>query len=219
MSLTVTDIFNQALSSLGGNGITSAEENSREAALCRLRYPHLRSQILSAAPWPSVRKYEYLALRASNTTGVYVTGGPAPGYTFAFSPPSDLLHPYHLHSYGRFEYSLGPTGRQISCSEEAPLLFYNANITDPALWEFPLVNAVIHGLAAVLARPLTGRGQQVQESYQIAAEEIEGARARAANSQDEQDDTLPDWLVARRGAHVATSRYIYPFLTFGVPGE
>lgn len=217
MSTGLVEIFNLALSACGSQStISDPDENSREAALCRLWYPQTRDVIQASAPWPSVRRYQRLA-RLKETGDTWIAGDPSPEFRFSYSTPTDMLHPYRMHSYQRFELSSIAAGRIISSDEEDPILLYNIRVNDNALWESGLRTAMIYGLAVNLAIPLTGRSQRLQENYQMAAEQIENAQVNAANSSQIQTDPLPDWLQARGYAYAGVEKFVYPFQTFAVP--
>lgn len=214
---SLLDIYNLALSACGSEGMADVDEASREGDLVRLHYPHARDLILSAAPWPSVRKHARLAALAEDSD-TWVNTGPAPGYTNSFSVPNDLQHPYHLVSYGRFDYSLGTSGRQISCNEVAPILVYNSNNTTVAQWELGLVDAVIAMLAMRISRALTGQASIVQEQFQLLQNALSSARGIAANSSDTREEVIPDWFVARGIATSSSSRFFFPFQEIRYPG-
>jgi hypothetical protein len=217
MSTGLVDVFNLALSACGSQAsISDPDEQSREAALCRLWYPQTRDTIQASAPWPSVRRFARLA-RLKERTDLWLANDPAPEFRFSYSVPSNMLHPYRMHSYERFDLSSVSTGRIISSNEEQPILLYNARQDDPALWEAGLRTAMIYGLAVNLAIPLTGRNSRLMENFQMASEQIEAAQINAANSSQTQVEPLPDWLQARGFAFAGASRFVYPFMTFSVP--
>jgi hypothetical protein len=214
----LVDIFNRALSACGAEiGITAPDENSREAALCRLWYPAVRDNVLAAAPWPSVRRYARLArLQERNFDAEWQTSDPSPRYRFAFALPSDLLQPYHLNSYRPFEIALRGASRTLSADEEHPILYYNMRVEDTSAWEPNLSLAVVHTLATYIAIPLTGRSSRLQENAELAFMMIEDAQTAAANASSEIEETLPDWLQARGYANPMISRYYYPMQTLAV---
>jgi hypothetical protein len=217
MSTGLVDVFNLALSACGSQAsISDPDEQSREAALCRLWYPQTRDTIQAAAPWPSVRRHARLA-RLNEQGDLWQSGDPTPEFRFSYAVPSDMLHPYRMASYERFDLGSVPGRRIISSNEEQPILLYNRRTEDPALWESGLRTAMIYGLAVNLAIPLTGRSQRLMENFQMASEQIEAAQINAANSSQTQVEPLPDWLQARGFAFAGASRFVYPFMTFSVP--
>lgn len=211
-------IFNRALSACGAEAeIADPDENSREAATCRLWYPFVRDNVLASAPWPSVRKMARLAriaTRASNSE--WASGAPNPRYRFAYAPPSDLLQPYHLNSYLPFSFDLVGAQRAFSMDEETPIMHYNARVEDPSAWEPKLALAITHTLATYLAIPITGRSQRLQENAQLAFGAVEEAQTAAANSQDQREENLPDWFQVRGYDNFSQQRFYYPMQSLSV---
>ena len=214
----LVDIFNRALSACGVDiGVTDPDENSREAALCRLWYPTVRNNVLASAPWPSVRKTARLARIATrNPSAIWMPGDPDPKFLYAYAPPADMLIPYHLDTFARFTYGIVGASRALSCNEPTPLLHYNARIEDIALWEEGLILAVIHTLATYLVQPLTGRGQLLEQNIQLAFIQVEEAQTAAANSMHEDFEVLPEWLQVRGYGNTGGERYFYPMQTLAV---
>jgi len=214
----LVDIYNRALSACGiESGVSDPNENSREAATCRLWYPFVRDNVLASAPWPSVRTYARLARVATrDENAIWVNGDPNPRYLYAYAPPSDLLHPYHLQSYAPFSFDLVGTTRSFSMNEETPILHYNARVEDVSLWETKLAHAVTHTLATYLAIPLTGRSERLQQNAQLAFAAVEEAQTMAANSFQQKEENMPDWFTARGFEAHQISRFYYPMQSLSV---
>jgi hypothetical protein len=212
------DIFNRALSACGvESGISDPDENSREAAVCRLWYPVVRDNVLAAAPWPSVRKFTRLALSVErDINSPWQAGNPNPRYRFAYASPSDLLQPYHLQSYLPFSFDIVGTSRAFSCNEENPIMHYNARVVDPSLWEPNLALAVVHTLATYISIPITGRDQRLMQNAELAFRMVEQAQTAAANSSDEKEENLPEWFQVRGYGDLPVSRFYYPMQSLSV---
>lgn len=212
------EIFNQALSACGVEvGVASPDENSREAAACRLWYPRVRDNVLASAPWASVRKHARLARIAErNPAQPWSAGNPEPDYTYAYATPADLLRPYHLTTYGRFGYGLVNDMRAISTNDPEPLLYYNARLTDVSLWGNNLRMAIVHTLATYLVMPLAGNMQRFEMNAVVAQNLVEEAQAESANERHEPEDTLPEWLQVRGYGNSLTRRYYYPMQTLAI---
>lgn len=216
MSFSKAELFSLALSACGSDfGVSDPEEQSREAALCRLWYPEVRDQLIAAAPWPSVRAYSRLALLTErDESALWTPSAPAPHMRFAYSIPADLLHPYYLSTYERFEY----LGRRISTNAEQPILFYNRREDDLSKWDQGLKDAIIHALASRIARPLTGRNEIVGQNFELAQLRTQQAQVAAANSQDMQQEELPDWLQVRGSSISSPTKYFHPFTSLNIEG-
>lgn len=212
MATSLTEVFNLALSACGSRALlTDSEENSREAALCRLWLPKTRDFVLQTAPWPCARAYSRLARTAERDTADWAGSVPTPARHYAYAAPADLLHPIHLQSFGRFEYLSG----EIHCDEDAPILFYNRRVEDVGSWDPQFVEALIHTLASRIARNLTGKSAIVQEQFDIARMQAESMAATVGNMDGSPLETVPDWMSVRGfGGPAAFHRYYYPFVTF-----
>lgn len=184
---TKLEIFNRSLSSCGVlDRVSDPEENTLEAAECRLWYPDVRDSVMSSAPWPSVRRTAELA----------PISGPAtrdPFYAFTFAPPQDLLLPYHLFSFEPFSFY----GGVISTNDQNPILHYNARVTNEGEWDSQLVTAVTAMLAVRITPALRGDPRRLQENIILARDTVETARAEAANSEQQSFGRLPPELAAR----------------------
>lgn len=214
----VVEIFNLALNACGVElGVTSPDENSREAALCRLWYPRVRDNVIGSARWPSARRTARLALLIQRDPSVmWEPGDPEPDYRYAHAVPADLIRPYYLETYARFSYALLGEIRAIHSNTHAPLLHYNARVTDTSLWDQDLRLAVVHTLATYLAMPLTGNRERLNDNANLAFEFVEQAKTASANGEHEPEETLPEWLQVRGYGNPGAQRYFYPAETLAV---
>lgn len=210
-----TKIYNLALNAIGArSNVSSPDERSREAEVCKLWYSVVRDQTLAAAVWPEATKVAYLALLDERDYDVdWVATNARPDYRFAYSVPSDLLHPQYLTSFGRFLLTAYPGNiKALATNEENAALVYTQRLEDVALWGATLQTAVAYALAAYICLPLTGKPARTKQILDQANMLIYAARERAANSSNEQFESIPDWISARGYAGAQSySRYIYPY--------
>lgn len=215
MAQSKVGLFNLALSACGSSASVSSEtENSREAELCSLWYETSRDVVQGAAPWATVRRYQRLALRQERVGDQWAPSDPAPAFRYAYATPAGMLQPYHLESFSRFEYSSYSGGRQISCDEDAPILYYNARVEDISQWETGLYIATFHDLAFRIAKALTGRDSTVQMNFELARDQINSMLVMAMNSEHKPVEHLPDWLAIRGYSEPNQTRFVYPFPTY-----
>lgn len=209
MPTTLVEVFNLALSSCGAEGLVyDPDENSREAALCRLWLPQVRDHILATAPWPSAIKHGRPLLNRTRGGNTWTSAEPAPGYHFAYTIPGDLILPWFIHSFQPFLLQ----GGFIHTNDELPIMAYIHRLTNPQYWDPQLTNAIIAYLAARIARPLTGSKEVVNEQFEIAAFHVEAAQVQAAEMMPQTPtETLPDWITARGYSTTASPRWFYPF--------
>src|SRR6478735_3780370 len=153
-------IYNLALNAVGTrSNITSPSEKSREAELCRLWFGPVRDQVLRAAPWPSCKAWQRLAvLKERDSQEAWTVGDPDPEYQFAYSVPSDMISPRYLAGFQRFSLQTFPGNKlAIMTNETQALLCYTKRQETIALWDVGLQMAIVYGLASYIAMPLHGK--------------------------------------------------------------
>lgn len=212
MALSVLQIYNQALSLVGTRAsVSSLTERTRECELCNEHYEVVRDQVLRAAPWACARKAARLGLLAEREDGDWTAAQPIPPWLFAYALPSDYLHPRMLTAYARFEIATHAGANALLTNTEDAVLIYTAKETDTSLWDIMLTSAVFLGLAAVIAKPLTGSTRKRQALVEEANMRIMLAREADANLSHDPVEWLPDWLKARGVSGPGNpNRFIYP---------
>lgn len=213
-------IYNLALNAIGArSNVSSPDERSREAEVCKLWYSPVRDQVLASAVWPEATKITRLALLDERDMDEdWVSTNARPDYAYAYATPSDLLHPQYLNVYERFLTTSYPGGiTALVTNVENAILVYTSRMDTVSLWSASLQMAIVYGLASHIAMPLSGKQGRTKQLADKANELIWAARERAANSSNEQFESLPDWIAGRGYAGASTAkRYIYPYGdTFG----
>lgn len=215
-----TAIYNLALNAIGArSNVSSPDEASREAEVCKLWYSPVRDQVLASSVWPEATKLARLALLDERDMDEdWVVTNARPDYAYAYAVPSDFLHPQYLSGYQRFLITSYPDDRKVLVTNyEEAILIYTSRMETISLWSASLQMAIVYGLASHIAMPLSGKGSRVKALADKANELIWAARERAANTSNEQFESLPDWISGRgySGA-TASARYVYPYGdTFG----
>lgn len=207
-------IYNMALNAVGTrDNIAATTEESREAEVCRLWFGPVRDHVLRAAPWPSTRAYQRLALLAErDDTLAWAEGDPEPGFRYAYAAPTDMVYPRNLNTFGRFVLGVHEDQRAIFTQDELALLAYTKQQTNIALWDVQLKMAIVHALAAFIAMPLHGKAGRARQAQDTANSLILEARVNAANTDENVYETIPDWIAARGYAGSApNTRFIYPY--------
>lgn len=205
-------IFNLALNAIGGrSNLSSTTERDRGAEVCRLWYPVVRDQVLASAPWPSCKAFSRLALLSQRADAEWVPTDPEPGYSYAYSSPSDMLHPRYLSDFSKFSMSsYSGNKKALNTNIPDPVLVYTKRNYVVGSWESELQMAIAYGLAANIAMPITGKAQRAQLMIQQANDLVLTARQNAANESEESYETLPDWISARGYSMPSTVRFFYP---------
>lgn len=214
MITSEVQIFNLACEAVGTRSdISATTENSREAETCRLWFGPIRDLVLAAAPWSVATGYSRLALLATRDDSTqWVATDPAPGFKFAYGAPSNMIRPRYISDYSRFIPGTYNNQRAIMTQTETALLVYTRSDTVPSIWEPDLAMAIVMGLAAAIAMPLHGKAQRAKNAEEKANTLILQARTNDANQQENQLDTIPDWIAARGSAFTNPSvRFFYPW--------
>lgn len=208
-------IFNLALNAIGArNNVSSPDENSREAEVCRLWYSPVVDQVLASAPWPSARAFSRLALlKERDFDEDWVTDDPEPEFRFVYSVPSDILRPRYLSNYNRFTIASYPGDvKALMTNEEAAILVYTKRQENIALWDSELQMAIVYALASNICSPLTGKPQRSRSLLEQANNLVFAAREGAANTNEDQRESIPDWILARGyGGGWQQFKYLYPY--------
>lgn len=221
MATAEVEIYNLALSALGtSSSVASVSEVSREAEQCALWYEPVRDQIFRAAPWPRLTGFSRLALSVERDQAVdWVITDPDPKWGFAYALPSDYIRPRYLSTYVQFQESMVGDLPVLVTNAETPILTYTRKIARVDLWDPDLTMAVVFGLAAHIAKPITGKTEDLRNMFELAQEKIYTARMNARNSDNASNESIPEWLSARGyGGNAPLSKYIYPSADFTVAG-
>ncbi len=153
MANSVVDIYNMALNAVGTrDDVSSPNEASREAEVCRRWFANARDLILRAAFWPSAEAHSRLSVLAErDETEAWTSADPSPGFRFAYAVPSDLLVPRYQADFGRFVFSTYGDSRAVMSNTEQVVLAYTRQQTNVSLWDHALLMAIVYSLGAHIA--------------------------------------------------------------------
>jgi len=186
-------ICNQALGWLGANLITSLDDETTEAVLCKANYSHLRDAVLEEADWTfATRRFK---LVKSPNEPVY-------GYANKFQIPNDALR---LISATNREDNRNDTDEFDWRREENFILANDAvvyskivvRITDPKRFSFMFIQALAYRIAAELATPLTESRTKEEKMQQMYEHRINKAKA-SDGSQGKSDRIKSNSSILRR---------------------
>jgi hypothetical protein len=144
------DLCNDALGQLGEDGITSFDDNTKKARLCKRFYPYIRDVVLRAYPWRCAIRFQALN-QLSGTDAI--TGS---GYAYTYQLPTE---PYCLRALLINDDKVitwQVYGRKLVTDEPTVTLKYIARITDPGDFDTLLIDTLASRLAMILAYPVTG---------------------------------------------------------------
>jgi hypothetical protein len=210
MTATVTSevqLCNMSLTRLGHPTITSLDQDTKGAALCKLHYPILRDAVLRAHPWNFAIKRAELASLASP--------GIAFEYTAKFALPDDCLKILRtsedadgmpagvVYGYpglvgGGAGYSYRVEGKYILTNGTTCKIEYVARITDVAQFDALFVDALSARLTAEIAMAMTDNAKMSEyamQSYEAKIREARQIDAQEGTPRDIVDAT--GWIMAR----------------------
>jgi len=214
MAQDLVTLYNLALSAVGTRGrVSSPDEDSREAQLCRQWYPTVRDIALRSAHWASCRSVTSLSIDAQITEGTdWTEGAPEPPWLFRYNLPVDFLYPRWFTSYENFEMTQSGNVIKLLSNAEEPILVYTKRQEIPAAWDVDLYNAITMALAGSIAMPLHGKADRAKNAMEEANYAITRARIQQANQNMNPQDSVPDWLLARGVTQtISWSQFIYNF--------
>lgn len=213
--MSVLAVYNAALSAVGAKGrIASFSDKNRGREECDIWYELVRDTVQEASYWPACRRVERLTFLAErDLTQNWAVGNPEPQYTYVYALPEDYLRAWHMADFARFSISYDNTRsrRVLHTNTSTPVLIYAAVAEEPRFWSPLMRLATIHGLAAHVARPITGSGQMQQMQIQLANLYLERAQTAAANTMRNQIEHVPEALRVRGYDTPSLSAYYMPF--------
>lgn len=162
---SVTDIANAALIKLGQETITSINDESARATICRKLYPEVRDAVLRAHPWNCA------IARASLNQNKQA---PAYGRDYSYQLPTD---PYCLRVLDTDdeddEWMI--EGRDLVSDNSSVLIRYVKRIENPGEFDSLLYEAIVHRLACEIAYPTAGSVRKSMEMWKLYAAKIKEA--------------------------------------------
>lgn len=218
---TIRDLYNLGLSVVGHTGsVSDPDENTREAALCRLWFSPTRRSVFSAFHWPSIRNAARLARAKTRGSSLsWQNTDPWPGYAYAFALPGDMIQPQYLADFSRFE--IGNVGEEqlLFTNSENPLLYFSKDTVDPTKWSPDLYLAIVYALGASFNMQKSGKDNTTQRLEGKVQTLIDSAATQAANEVDTYFEAIPqNWAGTGFSVPLQSVRYYYPTSTFQVAG-
>lgn len=173
MASNTVEICNIALGYLGGNLITSIDDDSKEAALCKANFTATLDAILETRDWA------FATCRFETATPV----SPAPtfGYANAFQIDSSVLRVVEVND-NAYEWQV--EGRTIVTDQGSVQYKAVCSVPDPIILSPAFVQAFATRLAAEIAIPLTNSRTMQGNMF-----ELYGVKLREAQASDGRQGT------------------------------
>lgn len=186
MSISETSICNKALTLLGANRISSIDDDSIEAKLCKDHFADVRDDLLRSHPWKFALKRALLA--ASSTA-------PAWGWLYEYPLPSDCLRVVEM--LGQEQDNWTEEGRSILTDSEIASIKYIQRIESVGIFDSNFATVLSIDLALVLAYALTTSQGLRTDLATLRKEKIKEARTFSAQSAVGDRVYADDWLNSR----------------------
>lgn len=196
--MTNTDICNLALSYLSKGKITSMDDDSEEAAQCKIHYDHARKLLLRQYPWNFAKRTVKLALLAATQ----------PGWEYAYAYPAECLAVRYVfdedgaadreENIQQFDVAMTSANQKAVLTDvELAWCEYIANIKDTEMYPDEFIEAFAHYLACNMAMVLTGSAGLQQTQFQLYQESVEAAMVFTAQERRRKTVFPQDYAQAR----------------------
>lgn len=175
MSTSEVSICNKALQLLGEDGITSLDDRTNKAELCKLNYPTLRDAVIEARMWrfALIRKKS----ESSNRPGEVVEDGyPEWGDFYVHNIPDGMAQVFRCYKEmvtdDDAQIDWQREGDYILTPESLIYVWGVRHITDTRKFSPLFVEALAARIAAELAIPITQNRQLMVDHWQLYNDKI-----------------------------------------------
>lgn len=186
MAVSLVAICNRALTYLGANRITSIDDDSLEARLCKEFVDDIRDELLRSHPWK-------FALTRATLSVISTT--PEWGWDYKFALPNDCLRVVEM--YGQEQDNWTEEGRYLLTDAATAQIKYIKKITTVGSFDsmFTLVYAL--DIAIALSYALTTSSDLRDSLIKLRELKIKEARTYSAQSAVGDRVYSDDWLNSR----------------------
>lgn len=199
MATSDVEIWNLALAKCGSSQrVSSSTENSAQANAVRQFYVESRRYVLAQAPWSCALTWARLAVRAERDfSRQWLEGDPGPDWRFAYSVPNDMLAPFFLMSYGKFELALHEGTPALMANQSQAMLRYVQDQPVVGFWDAELTSAIVSMLAFNIAPIVNAKFGSRDRLQRDANDLIMKAIEKTANEMEGVVEALPGNISAR----------------------
>jgi len=179
MSVSRTDICNQALARIGQEPISDYLEDSKTGRVCRSFYESILDEVLRMHPWKCALAQAELAQLADT---------PSFDWDYAYQLPASpwCLRVLQLEVP---DYEFTVHGRKLLCNYETAKILYVKRVTETAELDPWLVRVLVARLAAELSEPIA-QSETLRQNIMAELEKYILPLARNLNAQEQ---NLPDY--------------------------
>lgn len=186
---SIVAICNIGLINLGEDTISSLDDQTKRAKLCKQRYADIRDAVLRAHPWNCAIERVSIPAEAA---------GPTWGYANKFQLPVDPLCLRVLDIENAADMPWKIEGKFIVTDIGSPVrIRYIKRVEDSTEYDALLVQAIGARIAADLAMPLTQSQDLMKSMWSLYVEKLR--EARGIDGQEGTPDQFEDdtWIGAR----------------------
>lgn len=193
MATTVVTVFNMALSRCGvyNNAVADENEDTKQAAVCRIFYDQCRRYVLRDFPWRF----------AERTVSLSALSNPPTNWSYKYPYPADCLMARYLVLPGvrrprvdqvaPFQLINDITDGRVLVTDLTPAeLCYTTDVEDLNLWDEISVSALAYRLASEIIMPLSMDPGLTKEMHSGYLAEV--SKAAAAMLNEAQPDVEPE---------------------------
>ena len=179
------EISNGALAFLGDSPITSMDDNTNRAILCKTFYPFVRDYVLRSHPWRcAIVRY---------TCGL-LTEMPIFGFNYKFQLPDNCLRVIGLEASSEDETIVwGVEGKELLSNSSNGNIVYVKRVDDPGEFDSMLTNTIMVRLAMFLASAITDKAVLIdglKRLYDITIQEAKSVNAQEGSTQTIESNAL-----------------------------
>lgn len=162
--MSEVSICNLAITRVGGNPITSLDDNQTEAIVCKKNYASLRDAVLEASNWSFAKKRYKLNLDST---------APLFEYDNAFNVPAEVLRVIGAYRGGTGSNALSPITNwdleddQVLTNEGVVFIKAIRRVTNTDRYSSLFEEALSARLAAELAVPVTSSTKIMRDMFAI----------------------------------------------------
>lgn len=167
--MSQVSICNQALGWIGANQITSIDDDSTEAVLCKANYEPIRDSVLEAHNWTFATVWAQLT---------EVVDPPYSVYPHSFQIPTDSLTVLFCGIDYDHPANWRREGQHIVTDEENCTIQYIYRVVDEAQFPPLFTQAFAARLAADLAIPITNSRSMQTDMYNLYMAKLKEAASR-----------------------------------------
>ena len=177
------EICNGALHFLGDSAITSLDDNTDRAILCKAFWHFVRDYVLRSHPWKcAIVRYQ---------CGLLVDT-PLFGFTYKFQLPSDCLRVIGLEEE---DATWNVEGKELVSDSSNRNIVYIKQITDPGEFDPMLVMVMMLKMAMFLASAITDKAvliEGLEKLYTKVMQEAKSVNAQEGSPQAFESNVLVD---------------------------